>query len=140
MSRENIYLTQNGYKLSDKKSTGLTKAMEDYLEMIYRLSPDAIRVNNLAAHLRVTPSSVSRMANDLRLRGLVSYKRYGVITLTEDGRKMGAFLLWRHNTVCRLLSLINGEDVNPREIEQTEHFLSPVTVENIEVFLEWLSQ
>ncbi len=135
MSKENSFLTQKGYKTTGKSGTGLTEAMEDYLEMIYRLSAEVIRINNLAAHLHVTPSSVSRMAENLRREGLIDFERYGFITLTDKGKEMGRFLMRRHEAVSRLLTLINGDNVKLCEIEQTEHFLSPETVENIERFL-----
>ena len=135
MSEENKFRTQKGYRLTDKCGTGLTEAMEDYLEMIYRLSAEVIRINNLAAHLHVTPSSASRMAENLRRAGLINFERYGFITLTDEGKSVGAFLLWRHETVSRLLTLINGKDMKLQEIEQIEHFISPTTVHNIEVFI-----
>ncbi|MBQ8850524.1 MAG: metal-dependent transcriptional regulator [Clostridia bacterium] len=136
MDKTNDFRTQYGYMLADKNGTDLSASMEDYVEMIYRLSSDAIRVNNLAAHLHVTPSAVSRMAEQLKQRGLIEFERYGFITLTDEGKRTGAFLLWRHDTVKRLLERINGEDSKLSEIEQIEHFLSPVTVKNIEIFLD----
>ncbi len=132
--------TQKGYELADRQSTGLSSTMEDYLEMIYRLSAEVIRINNLAAHLNVTPSAVSRMAENLRRAGYIHFQRYGFITLTEEGKKMGHFLLWRHDVINRFLCLINQSDGELEETERIEHFLSPQTVANMEIFLSNLSQ
>ena len=136
MSKENAFKTQYGYMLSDRDSTNLTASMEDYIEMIYRLSAEVIRVNYLAMQLHVTPSAVSRMAEQLKRKGLIEFERYGYITLTDEGKKTGAFLLWRHHTVKRLLERINGDSTKLSEIEQIEHYLSPATVKNIESFLD----
>ena len=103
--------------------------------MIYRLSAEVIRVNTLAMHLHVTPSAVSRMAKQLKRHGLVEFERYGYITLSDEGKKTGAFLLWRHETVTDLLTLINKDCPKLSEIEQIEHYLSPSTVRDIEDFL-----
>ena len=136
MSKDNDFRTQYGYMLSERDSTDLSASMEDYIEMIYRLSAEVIRVNTLALHLHVTPSAVSRMAKQLKRRGLVDFERYGYIALTDEGKKTGAFLLWRHDTIKRLLTLINNDSVKLSEIEQIEHYLSPSTVKSIEDFLK----
>jgi len=136
MSDMTEFRTQKGYERTSRSGTGLTEAMEDYLEMIYRLSAEVIRINNLAAHLHVTPSAASRMAENLRRGGYIHFERYGFITLTEEGYRMGRFLLWRHETVNRLLCRINHSEGELVETERIEHFLSPSTVENMERFLD----
>ena len=136
MSKDHDFGTQYGYMLSDRDSTGLTTSMEDYIETIYRLSADVIRVNLLAVHLHVTPSAVSRMAEQLKRKGLIKFERYGYITLTDEGKETAAFLLWRHDTVKRLLEQINGDNTKQSEIDLIKHHLSPTTVKNIERFLE----
>ena len=42
----------------------------------------------------------------------------------------------RHETIGRLLCLINGTQDELEEVEKIEHFLSPRTVLNIRKFLE----
>ncbi len=140
MVKENDFKTQKGYKTHPISGTGLTEAMEDYLEMIYRLSAEVIRINNLASHLSVTPSSASRMAEALSRKGLIVFPRYGFITLTGEGKRLGEFLLWRHETVYKLLCLINKNEVKMCEVEQIEHFLSPETVKSMEDFINTLSK
>lgn len=122
----------------------LTAAMEDYLEMICRLYGEegtgVVRVSALAGALHVKPSSASKMAGNLRARGLVHFPRYGYISLTEEGRGVGAYLLRRHEAVNRLLRLVNGEGSQLEECEKIEHFLGPRTVRNLEAFLERLER
>ena len=63
--------TQKGYELAEQNK--LTAAMEDYLEMICRLSREEgyTRVHLLAKHLNVKPSSASKMVDQLKESGLV---------------------------------------------------------------------
>lgn len=57
------FYTLKGYTLMEHGL--LTAAMEDYLEMIYRMrqeEQEVVRVSALAAALHVQPSSASKMA------------------------------------------------------------------------------
>ena len=138
MGTEGFY-TLKGYNLIEHGL--LTSSMEDYLEMIYRMQKDSegvVRVSTLAQALHVKPPSASKMAANLRGQGLIEFPKYGYITLTEWGRRMGAYLVHRHQVVGRLLCTINHTESELEEVEKIEHFLSPRTVANIEKFLEGL--
>lgn len=133
----NGFYTLKGYNLIEHGL--LTAAMEDYLEMIYRMLGEGagvVRVSALAHALHVKPSSASKMAGNLRARELVSFPRYGYIRLTGMGQRVGAYLMRRHEVVHRLLCVVNGTENELEECEKIEHFLSPHTVENMELFLE----
>lgn len=135
MGEEGFY-TLKGYNLMEHGL--LTAAMEDYLEMIYRMQSGGqgvVRVSALAAALHVKPSSASKMAGNLRARDLVLFPRYGYITLTGTGQRVGEYLLRRHQVVHRLLCTVNGTQDELEECEKIEHFLSPRTVLNLELFL-----
>ena len=83
MDTEQLFYTQNGY---DRADTGpLTTAMEDYLEMICRLTRTGgyTRISALARELHVQPSSASKMAALLRSGGYLTNERYGCLRLTE---------------------------------------------------------
>lgn len=116
----------------------VTSGMEDYLEMICRMSgeTEVVRVSALARALHVKPPSASKMAGNLRAQGLVEFSKYGYITLTETGKKLGEYLIRRHELVSRLLCLINGTENELEEAEKIEHFLSPRTILNLEQFLK----
>ncbi len=135
MERDGFY-TMKGYTLMEH---GLvTSSMEDYLEMICRMSEHtaAVRISALARALHVKPPSASKMAGNLRAQDLIEFPKYGYITLTETGKKLGEYLIRRHELVSRLLRLINGGDGGLEEVEKIEHFLSPRTVLNLERFLQ----
>lgn len=136
MGAEGFY-TLKGYHLIEHGL--LTSSMEDYLEMIYRMqknSEGVVRVSALAQSLHVKPSSASKMAGNLRARELIQFPRYGYITLTETGRRVGEYLMRRHEIVHRLLCTVNGTQDELEQCEKIEHFLTPRTVMNLEKFLE----
>ena len=125
------FRTPTGYRRID--DADLTDTMEDYLEMIARISQEAevVRIKDLAARLHVSPSSASRMADQLRERGYVSFSRYGYVTMTEQGRAYGAYLIFRHATVLAFLRALNQCDDVLEEAEKIEHALTVRTVENL---------
>lgn len=134
MGAQDGFYTLKGYAMLEGRR--LTAAMEDYLEMIFRMGEQGpVRVTALSHALHVKPPSASKMAASLREQGLVEFPRYGYITLTEAGRQAGGYLLYRHQVVGRLLCQINSTENELEEVEKIEHFLSPRTVANIERFL-----
>ena len=138
-SAQEGFYTLKGYMLLQHGQ--LTTSMEDYLEMIYRMGKQGVvRITSLAGALHVKPPSASKMAGNLRAQGLIEFPKYGYITLTDLGRHMGAYLVHRHETVGRLLCLINQTEDELEEVEKIEHFLSPRTVENIGRFLDKLGE
>ena len=134
MGQEGFY-TMKGYTLLEHGL--ITSSMEDYLEMICRLSEEneVVRISTLARALHVKPPSASKMAGNLRAQDLIEFPKYGCITLTELGKRMGQYLMRRHELVNRLLCFLNGTADELEEVEKIEHFLSPRTVESIERFL-----
>ena len=81
---KNDFHTFNEYM--KKEDNSLTASMEDYLEMIYRLSLNTgfTRINELSNALNVQPPSATKMVQKLNKLGLLDYKKYGIL-----------FLLWK---------------------------------------------
>ena len=127
---ESDFFTMKGYA---EHKTGLTASMEDYLEMIYRLSKNGgvIRVSELAACLHVRPPSASKMSAILKDAGFVSFQKYGYLSLTDKGKNVGAYLLHRHDTIHRFLCILNGSKSELEQAEKIEHYLDARTVENL---------
>ena len=107
--------------------------MEDYLEMIYRHSrvDGYIRVNRLAQLLNVKDSSATKMIQKLGELQLINYEKYGYVTLTEQGREIGEWLLSRHETVETFLKLIGCENDILAQTELIEHVLNEDTLDKI---------
>ena len=132
MGEKSEFYTLTGYKL--KNHYLLTESMEDYLEMIYRNGAN-ITVKKLSTLLNVRPSSVSKMATKLKSLGYISFETYGNIYLTENGNKIGKYLLWRHSVLENLLKYINKNEFCLEQVERIEHFVDDITLSNIETFL-----
>lgn len=130
--KEDLFYTLTGY--SNKEKRILTHAMEDYLEMMYRLflQKKQIHVKDLSENLHVQPSSVTKMMIRLKNLGLVSFEKYGLPHLTQDGMIYGKYLLYRHDVLVNFFKMINQDDYNLEQVEKIEHFVDYKTIQNIE--------
>ena len=71
---------------------------------------------------------------------LISYKKYGVITLSDKGREIGEYLYKRHNIIEEFLKNLSDEDHDVLvETELIEHVIGEKTVENIRILNEFFS-
>lgn len=112
---------------------------EDCLEKIYLTAQrkGEVRVGDLAAQLRLKPPTVTRMLQRLGRQGLVEYRPYRRVQLTEQGRELGRFLSARHALLEEFLVLLGCADPETvyRDVEGMEHHLSPATLACIERFV-----
>lgn len=140
MKKKDEFYTVRGYKMIDAEKELLTSSMEDYLEMIYRIckKEDYARINQLAKKLNVRPSSATKVVKKLKDLGMVEYERYSIIQLTGKGRKVGKFLLKRHNIIEEFLKNIGTEDNKLKDTEMIEHSISLGTLQNIYILNEFL--
>jgi Mn-dependent DtxR family transcriptional regulator len=141
MPKEREFRTVRGYQLQKQGSGRLTPSMEDYLEMIYRNCQQApfVRVNVLADQLNVQAPSVSRTVRRLAEQGYVSYRKYGVIELTDKGEQLGSYLLARHEIIEMFLQNLGVTTSLLVDTELIEHYLSPDTVLAMETWNAFLS-
>lgn len=118
------------------KKPELTPVAEDYLRMIYLMSfeddggGNPVRICALAQRLGVSPSSVSRMAQSMALWGYLDFRRYGYITMTDEGKAHGEYLVLRHDTVKRFFSELCGGTTDS-DTDKIEHFVSRRTVDEM---------
>lgn|SRR5574344_583660 len=116
----------------------ITASMEDYLEMIYRLSLNKgfTRLQILADNLNVSAPSASKMIQKLAQMKLLKYQKYGYLYLEESGKVLGKELLDRHNTIAKLLEIIGIKKENILiETEKIEHTLSEESLLCIKEFI-----
>lgn len=138
MDNKDFY-TFNEYMKKDDSS--LTASMEDYLEMIYRLSLDNgfTRIHILSQALNIQPSSATKMVQHLALLGFVKYEKYGILMLEEKGKELGAWLLKRHTIIEDFIRMIGAGDSRIlEETEKIEHMLSDDTIGCFEKFAEFM--
>jgi Mn-dependent DtxR family transcriptional regulator len=133
------FYTFNGYM--KKENNFLTPSMEDYLEMIYRLSLKTgyTRVNELSNALNVQPPSTTNMVHKLAELKLLKYIKYGVLELEEDGKNLGKILINRHNTIESLLRILDiSESDILEETEKIEHTISNRTAKCFQDFVQFI--
>lgn len=133
MSSSNEFYTFKGYQNNSKNE--LSATMEDYLEMIYRLmaTQSVVRIKELSKHLNVKPSSASKTVQQLKDLGYILYEKYDYILLTEKGKTVGSYLLYRHNVLDRFLRTLNHTENELEQVEKIEHFFNKETIENIKL-------
>lgn len=137
--KSNFY-TFNTYLKNEENL--ITATMEDYIEMIYRLSEKegSTRVGDLSKALNVQPPSISKMIKRLVMLDMTISPKYGYIKLTEVGKEYGLYLLNRHKTIEKFLSLIGVKESLLEETEKIEHVLNKETLECIMKFIDKMEQ
>jgi Mn-dependent DtxR family transcriptional regulator len=132
------FRTFRGYSLRDDQS--LTPSMEDYLEMLFRLTggTKSIRLADLGAALNVQPPSVTHMIRRLADAGFVSYRKYGILALTDEGQEQGLRLLKRHELVEEFLRLLGVRENALKDTERTEHIISEELVSRITSIVSYI--
>lgn len=134
--------TYRGYDLAYKKEQELTPSMEDYVEMIYRMSREKgfARVNDLAQALNVKPPSVTSMVQRLHERNLIRYEKYGVILLTNAGLKVGGFLLKRHRMLEKFMQALGVTENVLENVERIEHNLTSEATQRLFALVEYIEK
>ncbi len=105
-----------------------TKAVEDYLKIIYEIQRERGKVATtiLAERMGVAPASVTGMIKKLANMRLVSYERYQGVMLTDSGQKIALEVIRHHRLVELYLAEALGVpwDQVHDEAEKWEHVLS----------------
>jgi Mn-dependent DtxR family transcriptional regulator len=140
MEEGSKFHTVRGYQMLDNNKKLLTSAMEDYLEMIYRniLVDGYMRINTLAELLNVAAPSATKAVQKLSKLGLIEYKKYGIIFLTENGKELGEFLLHRHTIIENFLDNLGVTENILVETELIEHNISSETLQKLNKFNKFL--
>ncbi|MEX2723223.1 MAG: metal-dependent transcriptional regulator [Candidatus Freyarchaeota archaeon] len=115
-----------------------TTIEEEYLERIYRFEEAGkkrVKTTALAEDLKISPASVTEMiSGSLSRKGLVDYKPYKGVKLTEKGRSIAASLIRKHRLAEKLLVDVVGVkwDDSHQEACKLEHALSEGVVDKID--------
>lgn len=136
--KEEFY-TLKGYKIKNEEV--LSSSMEDYIEMIYRLSENSeeLRVSDLSQALNVQPPSTTKMIKRLAKDNYVIYEKYGCIKLTEKGRNIGSKLLERHKIIFEFLQCIGVKENILEQTEIIEHAVNEELLNKISKVTEFLN-
>jgi DtxR family transcriptional regulator, Mn-dependent transcriptional regulator len=116
---------------------------ENYLKALVQIgfqssSTQGIGTNELATYLNVKPATVNDMLKKLREKQLVSYEKYGKITLSADGRRAGMMVIRKHRLwETFLVEKLNFSWDEVHEVaEQLEHIQSTKLVESLDALLD----
>ncbi len=118
----------------------MTLSEEDYIKAIYHLGKGdntTVSTNAIAEQMETKPSSVTDMVKKLSEKGLVNYRRYKGVSLTEYGQKIALSIVRKH----RLweVFLVERLDFSWDEVhevaEQLEHIKSEKLVDRLDKHL-----
>ncbi|MDR0287315.1 MAG: metal-dependent transcriptional regulator [Clostridiales bacterium] len=113
----------------------MTKSLEDYLETVLLLEQHSgqARVTDIAEKMNVAKSSVHMALHNLEGKGLLLHEKYGLLQLTENGRKIAGEIYHRHTGLKKFFTTILGLDDKTAEDEAcaVEHVLSDETIEKM---------
>jgi len=124
-----------------RATSAQSPAIEDYLEQIHNLiaAKGYARVVDIAQNLSISQASVTNMIQKLGAEGYLVYERYRGITLTDEGRNVGAAIARRHEVLTRLLSRFGLDpELVHRDVEGMEHHISRQTLEVLTLLMEEL--
>lgn len=120
----------------------MTHSEENYLKGIYHLSKDGsleVATNALAGYMDTKPSSVTDMLKRLADKGLVHYRKYQGVSLTEAGNRQALKVIRKH----RLWEVFLVEKLDFRwdevhEVaEQLEHIESEQLIDRLDAMLNF---
>ena len=113
----------------------LTRSVEDYLKVIWSLSPDGrpASTNDIAHRLELSAASVSGMIKRLSEQGLLEHEPYKGVQLTAEGRRAALRMVRRHRIIEAYLVGFLGYswDRVHEEAERLEHAVSDELVERM---------
>lgn len=117
-------------------NTPPSRAVEDFLKAVYSLqqkTPDRVSTNSLAEALNIAAPTVTDMARRMEDAGLLDYRKYHGMILTDEGMALALRVLRRH----RLLELYLVQELGyalhevHHEAENLEHAVSDRFIEAI---------
>lgn len=120
----------------------LSQTEENYLKALFHLTAETadkneVGTNGLAAALNVKPATVNDMLKKLKEKKLLTYEKYGKISLTTAGKKQAIQVVRKHRLWETFLyeKLDFSWDEVHEVAEQLEHIDSPKLIEQLEKFL-----
>lgn len=129
-------------RVSKNMSPDLTDRGEDYLRAILEIVEEKgySRIKDIAKKLGVSSPSVVEMIKKLDDKKLVSYERYGGVTLTPEGHGIARVIRDRHTTFRKFLEIILvPEEIALRDAHILEHQLDPKTILQFNRFVDFIT-
>lgn len=116
----------------------LSRSAEDYLEAVGQLCAQSPQgqalVSDVAQLLNVKKPSVTAAMHQLAEEGLITYRPYAPIRLTDKGREYAALVMNAHKVLHRFM--IEAAGLTPERAEEVgclvEHILTYAEIRGIE--------
>jgi DtxR family Mn-dependent transcriptional regulator len=122
----------------------LSASLEDYLEVIFNLAgrSGVARSKDIASSLSVARSSVTGALKLLTEKGLVNYRPYDFISLTDDGAKAAEAVSRKHNVLKSFFVSVLGINTEKaqRAACKAEHALGPEVITRLLSFIEFATK
>ncbi|WP_276389216.1 metal-dependent transcriptional regulator [Eudoraea chungangensis] len=120
----------------------MTYSEENYIKAIFHLGIDgvkAVSTNSVAEQMSTKPSSVTDMMKKLSEKGLVNYKKYRGVSLTEKGRILALSIVRKHRLweVFLVQKLDFSWDEVHEVAEQLEHINSDKLIDKLDELLNF---
>ncbi len=106
----------------------ISENVEEYLEILYKLSPngEVVTTSQISEKLNIAPASVTQMLKKLSENGYVHYSPYKGAVLTREGLKLAKKITRKHRLLERFLCdvlKIKRDKIHDQACEM-EHSLS----------------
>ena len=115
--------------------------MEDYLEAILNVADSAgmARSKDIAASVGVARPSVTGALKLLAKKGLVNYRPYGYVKLTQAGLALASRVAKKHDVIKSFFTEILGVDgpAAQKAACKAEHLLGPAIVSKMSDFTDF---
>ena len=121
------------------KQAKITSGLEDYIEAISNniKTNGKVRPIDIARELNVSRASVSEALRRLAELGFITYGRYGVISMTQEGEYAAESVIKRHNLLKNFLCDVLGLDENEAADNacKIEHVISANMIDRFDKFV-----
>lgn len=110
----------------------ITKSQENYIKIIYELSlyEEGVHIADIAAKLGVTKASASAAVKALQKKGLVRRDAGRLVYLTDEGKRLAAYILDKFSILREFLADTLQVDLQTAYTDACamEHSVSPETL------------
>ena len=124
------------------KSEKLSASLEDYLEIIFKVTEEngVARHKDIKKHIAVSSPSITEACQQLRERGLIHYAPYAPIRLTEEGRKVAEGIVHRHESLKTFFIEVLGVDPETADDGacKMEHVVSEAIIERMIQYTQYV--
>ncbi len=120
----------------------MTHSEENYIKIIFHLrrtGMEEVSTNAIAEQMDTKPSSVTDMVRKLSEKGLLHYKKYQGVKLTELGKAMALSIIRKHRLwEVFLVEKLNFSWDEVHEVaEQLEHIKSEKLIDKLDWLLDY---